>query len=195
MIILYGGSFNPPTIAHYRISQYLINKYQPKAFIFIPVGNDYDKSELIDFKHRYNMVNLLANKLKNTLVSDIENKQPFKGTIETLKYFQSMYPNDPLYYVIGADNLLSLDEWIDYEILLKKCKFIVLNRKQINSKQLIEKNKNINKYKSSFVIEDGFNPIDISSTQYRESKADKVVMKSVNDYIYHYQLYDRGDKE
>ena len=34
MILVYGGAFNPPTIAHKAIMLYLMDLYKPNQFIF-----------------------------------------------------------------------------------------------------------------------------------------------------------------
>lgn len=48
MEVVYGGCFNPPTIAHQEIISYLANHYD--KVILIPTGNDYNKVGLIDYK-------------------------------------------------------------------------------------------------------------------------------------------------
>ncbi|QVK19422.1 nicotinate (nicotinamide) nucleotide adenylyltransferase [Mycoplasmatota bacterium] len=194
MIILYGGSFNPPTIAHFEISKYLINKYQPHRFIFIPVGNNYNKANLIPFIYRYQMLQILASKLNNTVVSEYENKENFEGTIQTLNHFQSIFKDEPLFYVIGADNLLSITKWINYQTLLSSFKFIVLNRDGLDIKDIFERNDGLNKFKNSFIIENDFKQMNLSSSQYRNLTSDAVVLNEINDYIYKHQLYTRGEK-
>jgi nicotinate-nucleotide adenylyltransferase len=190
MIILYGGSFNPPTLAHYEISKYLIEKYNPQEFIFIPVGNVYDKNALVDFKHRYQMLKIIANKLPKTIVSDYESQKEYQGTIATLDYFQDQYPTESLYYVIGADNLLTIKTWIDYERLISLYKFIVFNRDNINSAHFI-KTQIPKNYQSAFIQENTFPNLAISSSLYRNEKKANIVLKEINDYIYKHHLYMR----
>ncbi len=195
MVIVYGGSFNPPTIAHFKIAQKLIEKYNPEAFIFLPVGNIYKKEKLVDFYHRYNMLGFMANQLKNTYISGFENEMKvFKGTINSLKHFKDLYPRDEIFYVIGADNLKSLDKWIDYQFMIKNYKFIILNRNFINIEEIINNHPFFVQYKNHFYIETDFETIDISSTDYRESLNDKVVIDEINQYIYDNNLYNRGGK-
>lgn len=191
MIIIFGGSFNPPTIAHYKISKYLLQKYKPKHFIFVPVGNNYEKTNLTDFKYRYQMVQIMSNKLKNAFVSDFENQDNFQGTIYTLDYFQNKYQDETLYYVIGADNLLTLTSWVDRERLLNTYKFIVLNRNKIAILDFIKSDEFLQKYQDAFLIEDNFPEINVSASDYRMKKDDSLVLPEVNEYIYKNNLYDR----
>ena len=44
----FGGSFNPPTYAHINIAKASIEKLGLDKFFFVPVGNLYNKPDLID---------------------------------------------------------------------------------------------------------------------------------------------------
>lgn len=191
MVIIFGGSFNPPTIAHYEICKYLVNKYNPKRFIFVPVGNNYDKSNLVDFNYRYEMLKIICQKLKNSYVSDYENQNSFKGTVYTLDYFQKLYQDETLYYVIGADNLLTLSTWVESERLLNTYKFIVLNRNKIALLDVIRNDELLRKYQDAFILEDSFPQLNISASDYRLKKDDSLVLPEINEYIYYHKLYDR----
>jgi len=192
MIILYGGSFNPPTIAHYRLSKYLIEKYKPTQFIFIPVGDRYNwKSNLAPFRHRFEMVRIMCQHLKDAIVSDYEAQPEYKGTITTLRYFQSLYPNEEIVYVIGADNLLMITKWIKYEELLKEFRFLVLQRNGINIEEFITTT--LAPFKDSFIIESDAPLIDIAATDYRDFGRDDVCLAEINQYIYEHKLYGRGE--
>ena len=56
-IVLFGGSFNPPTIAHYEIIKYLNDHYD--EVLILPNGESYSfAGKVLDsFKHRVNMFN------------------------------------------------------------------------------------------------------------------------------------------
>lgn len=192
MIILYGGSFNPPTIAHYELSKYLIAKYQPTKFIFIPVGDKYNwKSNLAPFTHRYEMVKIMCKYLPQATISDYEAQAEYRGTISTLKYFRTLYPNEEIVYVIGADNLLHITAWINYEELLKEFRFLVLQRDDINVEKFITST--LTPFKSSLIIEKEAPILNVSATEYRDLGNDNVVLTEVNQYIYKHQLYGRGE--
>ncbi len=50
--VIFGGSFNPPTIAHYEISKAIIDKFKVNDFVFVPTSLNYGKKTLIDSKMR-----------------------------------------------------------------------------------------------------------------------------------------------
>ena len=54
MIILYGGSFNPPTLAHYGVVKLLNEVYNPDKIILMPVGCKYPKPNLHHVKKIWN---------------------------------------------------------------------------------------------------------------------------------------------
>lgn len=191
MVIVYGGSFNPPTIAHIHIAKYLIQKYQPKPFIFVPVGDRYHKKDLAPFNHRKAMLEIATQGLNDVAISDFENTSVFKGTIELLETIQEIYPDD-VYFVLGADNLMDIETWIRFEELVKKFKFIVFPRDGIDVNQKIQSHPVLRKHSSHFFIEKDFIPHPISASLYRKEGKDEVVLKEVNDYIYRHQLYERG---
>lgn len=127
MILVFGGAFNPPTKAHKTIYETLMSRYQPSLFIFLPVGSSYPKPELIDFKHRKAMLEIMTDHNKFVLVSDIEQHPPFKGSVSALDHFKQLY-KEPVKFVLGLDNLLDLPNWIEYERLLKENQFIAIDR-------------------------------------------------------------------
>lgn len=130
MILVFGGSFNPPTLAHLEIIQKLCQEYKPKKFVVVPVGDDYKKPALAPFFHRMEMLKLLKDELPDCVeLLDYEGKTTFKGTYETLSYIKKMYPSDQIYFVLGTDHLATLKTWIRFEDLLKEFGFIVVRRK------------------------------------------------------------------
>ena len=126
MHIVFGGSFNPPTKGHFQIMKQLVSHFEHAKLIVVPVGNDYQKNDLQPFLHRYNMLKLMLDNIDNIIVSDIEAHRAYQGTLKTLDDLSNTY--DDLYFVIGADNLIDLPNWINYKTLLASYPFIVMHR-------------------------------------------------------------------
>ncbi len=133
MHLVFGGSFNPPTIAHLNIVKKLLSTYKGARVLLLPVGDDYKKPELAPFYHRYLMLELLIKKIDHASVLDIESRREYKGTLASLKEINKMY-ND-LYFVIGSDQLKDFKTWINYEELLESYPFIVMTREGSISKE------------------------------------------------------------
>jgi nicotinate-nucleotide adenylyltransferase len=187
MNIIYGGSFNPPTIAHLHIITSLLKTFDNSKVIVLPVGNDYKKPDLIDFKHRFLMLKLLLEPMKSdVLISDLENHSGYHGTLKTLEKLSKTY--NKIHFVIGSDNLESLKTWISYQDLLIKYPFIVMNRNHFMTEEQAEKMFKDIKHKFIFLDFD----MDVSSSRIREDieKHKKYLTKEVYEYIKNHKLYE-----
>lgn len=184
MNIVYGGAFNPLTVAHVLIVNKILETFKDANVIIVPVGNDYKKAELIDFKYRYEMIKKEFNNNSRVIVSDIENLNKFNGTIQTLDLLSKNYSN--LMLLVGSDNILSFDKWIEYEKLLNKYQLLIVNRNNIDVNHEMNKYQHLDvKYK-----EIDFNS-DVNSTLIRGdiNKYKNWLPVSVYEYIMENKLY------
>lgn len=183
MNIVYGGSFNPPTVAHEAIIKELKRKFNPKNLIILPTGNSYVRKDLLDFKHRYEMLKLIS----NDIILSLENEEKkYLGTVGALDILSLQY--DDLYFVMGADNLIDIKTWIEYERLLKTYNFIVITRDDIDIYDFIDKN--LSEYKSHFKFINL--SLDVSSSKIREDvdKNKDLLNPLVYEYIKKNHLYE-----
>ena len=92
-IVVFGGCFNPPLNSHFSLAEQLLQEYsQIQKIIFVPVNSKYQKIDLVDNEHRYQMLKLVCDKNKEFDVSRIEmdyKRQLY--TIETLTKLQKQY--------------------------------------------------------------------------------------------------------
>lgn len=193
MIVVFGGSFNPPTIAHYQIAKYILAQLNCQQFLFLPVGDCYPKKGLISSVHRVAMLKLVCQQLKHASVSLTETKADrVLTTFETLTQLQAEFLDNTLAFVIGADNLEDLPNWVNYEQLINNFKLIVFRRDDIDVDAIIQ-----TRFKSlqhQFIVLDSFKKMDVSSTKYRQNLAcSNLVLQSVDNYVKQHQLYGRGE--
>lgn len=182
--VLFGGSFNPPTKAHYEIAKEVIDKFEVKEFVFLPTGNVYNKPNLIECKQRIAMLDLLCKKLKNASVSDYEMKQDvYLGTYKTLEHFKGFY------FLMGADNFITLHQWINYPNVIINNKFIVVERNNIDLNEYINKHLDVKNNIKNFLFYDEFKQIDISSSKFNQTKDYSLLLEEVADYIRNHNLY------
>jgi len=141
-----GGSFNPPHLGHKQIVLDLLkNKIIDKAIV-IPVGETFNKSNLVNYSHRFKMLELMFNNIKNVEISNYEKTTDVTYTYQTLDYFKNKYPNDLVYFILSTDNVINLPNWKNAEHLLKNHNFIVVDRFKDNYKNVninLKNNKNI----------------------------------------------------
>ena len=182
---VYVGSFNPVHVGHIHIVNYLIDNNYLDKVIIIPTGNYWDKNDLIDIKHRINMLKFYES--DKILINDKLNNYDY--TYQVLDKLKEEYINDYLYLIMGADNIINFHKWKNIDNILKN-KVIVLNRNDINIEDYID-----GFYKNKFIIINNFKPINISSTDIRENykKYIKYLDKRVYNYINEFNLY-KGER-
>lgn len=188
---IFGGSFNPPHNMHERIARQLIHHNFVDKVIFVPTGNKYQKKELIDGKHRFEMLKIMISKYSFFEVSDFELKNELTYTYQTLEHFEKEYPNDEIYFILGADNLADILNWKHYEYLLEHYHFLVINRGNRKNKLLQE----FQKYRHHILFVPMMQDA-LSSTQIRyffKTHNEKVKLEldsGVMNYIEKYKLYE-----
>ncbi len=182
MLVLFGGSFNPPTIAHKSIIEVLSKKYE--QVILVPNGEIYQRKNLVSFFHRKKMLELLINDLDNVIISDIEQSRQFRGTFETLRDL-----NHPV-FACGDDCLKDLHTWLNAKTLLEENSFVIFTRTMTKEAILdfITNDEFLSKYKNKFDILEINYPC-ISSTDYKEKKDHSNLTKEVLNYVEENLLY------
>ena len=186
--VVFGGVFNPPTIAHFQACQIIQHAFDVSRFIFVPVGRNYIYKNISDVDHRYAMVKLMADEL-GVEVSRIELDEPtFTGTYQTIKQLGLTNPK----FLIGSDNLDSFSNWIDAEKLLTEYGIIVIRRQQ-DIESIIQANVLLTKYKHQIAIVNEFD-IPVSSSIVREQRDSSLVIPSVATYIETHHLYEETNE-
>lgn len=195
-IAVFGGSFNPPINSHVLLAKQILDRCKKiEKLIFVPVSTKYQKQELIEDKHRYNMLKIICNKEDKLEVSDVELKTEKQlYTIQTLDYFKQKYKEYEIYFVMGTDNLKELSSWKEPERLLKEYKVIVLEREKDNLEELIRKEKFLENNKDSLIKIDGIDKIFLSSTMIRDKikkgeSIEEFIDRDVLEYIMKNRLY------
>lgn len=191
MVVVFGGAFNPPTIAHKEMYYLIEAEFGFQYFIYLPVSNKYHKSTLIDDSYRIEMLKIMINDLPKAKISLLEvNDLDYLGTYESLVRIKEKY-NQDIAFVIGSDNLLKMKNWIKADSLVRDFKFIVVNRNNQDALKIIKSNTLLKKHQENFKILPGFNQY-ISSTAFRETLDDSIVTQEVYQYIMEKDLY-RGN--
>ena len=187
-VAIFGGSFNPPLNSHINLAKKIIEQNIAGEIIFVPVNSKYNKQGLISNEHRYNMLKLCCEEGKNLSVSRIEiDSERQLYTIETLEKIQKNYPEKEIIYVLGTDNLKSLDKWKDVQTLLSKFKIVVIQRNNDNIDQIILENLILVKYKEAFIQMGNEDYRNFSSTDARDLIGQgKEYKEFVSDKTYKY---------
>lgn len=191
MQIVYGGAFNPPTLAHLEVYHFLKRKLPMESFVYLPVSSAYTKRELASNYHRLNMLELMTQDLPDARISDIEMRDvTFRGTYHSLLRLSDDVATE-VAFVIGADNIKTLKHWIMSESLLSEFSIIVLGRGGVDVHKIIEDDAFLSRYKNTLKVFNDFD-VDVSSTAYREALDASMVHEAVHRYVMRHQLYKNG---
>lgn len=185
---IFGGSFNPPHKMHKYIAINLLNHQYLDKIIYVPTGNKYNKSDLIDAHHRYNMLKLMIKNYNNLELSEYEIKNNLKYTYQTLDYFKKIYKNDEIYFICGSDNLKEITTWKNFKYILNNYKILVIKRNNDNINDILN---NIN---SKNIIIADIKLSSVSSTYIRtniknKKEISKLIDENVLKYIERNNLY------
>lgn len=128
---LFFGSFNPVHTGHLIIASYMANftDLDEVWLVVSPQNPLKNKKGLGNMYDRLEMARLAAEPAERLKVSDIEFKLPQPSyTIDTLTHLHEKYPSKEFVLIMGADNLVSLKKWKNYEIILKNYRIYVYPR-------------------------------------------------------------------
>ncbi len=161
---IFGGSFNPPHIAHLILAESLYENLSLDTVLFMPSSTPPHKQNdtLLDPADRLRLVNLAIAGNDRFSVSDLEIKRGGTSyTIETITALEDSYKDATLYLVVGFDNLVTFHHWREYRAILARCTVVAMNRPgtEIGNvrKEILEK---------TTIVDVPF--LDISSTTIRE---------------------------
>lgn len=134
---VYGGAFNPPTIAHQQIIQELVNYARQQehgaGLIVLPSGNRADKTIATPLKTRLDYLRALINDVDTTgvpvLVEDMElHREHQVQTYDTAQELAEKYPHEELVWVFGADSFNTMPEWKNGLWLIENLSILVIER-------------------------------------------------------------------
>ncbi|MCA0993351.1 nicotinate (nicotinamide) nucleotide adenylyltransferase [Pseudalkalibacillus hwajinpoensis] len=148
---IYGSSFDPITNVHLWTANTIANRCKLDKVVFLPCSNKRrDKTIKTSNEDRWNLLSLATKNNDTFVLSDYEINQEgwHLTTYETLSHFKKIYPDDEIYFIMGADLLVDIAEgrWGKSEKLIKENKFIVMARdgidmlKAISSSPLLRNN-------------------------------------------------------
>lgn len=129
---LMGGTFDPIHVGHLVTAEEARQQFDLHCVVFVPTGiPPHKKEEAVTHpEHRYLMTSLAVMSNPSFFVSRIEiDRSEPSFTIDTVNhFFRSEDPDPELYFITGADAILEIFTWKDYEELLSRCTFIAVSR-------------------------------------------------------------------
>ena len=157
-IVVMGGSFNPPTLAHYKLMREAIDTLDADRGIFVPVSDAYLRRKM---RHSHPPVVLSPEMRVRMLLSMCTDSRMTVckkeiGTIEartipTLMELQEEYPDAELYFLMGADKLKLLSHLAEKKNFLKEFKVALYSRDETGLESTLTKNAVLSQYQHRIV--------------------------------------------
>jgi len=128
---LFGGSFNPPHVAHQVIANVVRDQFAMDEVWWIPNAQPPHKpdSELAAAHHRLAMTRVATDDDPAFQVSDIEiRRDGVSYTVDTVRALQEEHPSIRFALIIGSDSLDSFASWHRPDEIASRVPMIVYKR-------------------------------------------------------------------
>ena len=210
---LFGGTFDPIHTGHIAAALGIKDKFKLDRIYFVPAFISPFKTDLgpESSHHRLAMIKRAIQEHAHFSVSEFElNKKGVSYTIETIKHYKKILPQDAhLYFIMGSDVFLEISKWKNPQEIFSLSSLIVVSRpgyqiesleKVIRDPQLIKefialkKGKQYKHFPGHIIYFIRIPGIQISSAELRQKIADNhpyssFVSPGVKDYIVAHALY------
>lgn len=130
-LALLGAVFNPVHNGHLTIAAFARDFFHLDKVYFVPSGTPPHKTEqiVVSAKHRLAMLRLAIDKYDNFCVYDEEIKRGgVSYTADTIFSIRKQFPETPLYFIIGSDNLGEIVTWHRYKDICNSVTLCVTSR-------------------------------------------------------------------
>ena len=198
-----GGTFDPIHNGHLMLGKAAYEKFGLDQIWFMPNGNPPHKKQASigsDIETRIRMVEL-AIAPHPEFVLELYESDPSKVSCsyQTLEHFQTQYPEDELYFIVGADSLFAIETWVKPGRIFPTCTFLAAYRDEIDTAEEMQTQIAYLKKKYHARIEILATPLmDVSSHELRQRIQEQESIRSyvpsdVADYIEEHCLYQNTE--
>jgi len=201
LLLVYGGTFDPPHHAHIRLPLLAKEKVGADLVAYVPAGKSPFKQDehITSPGHRLKMTQLAVQDVPDTVVLTDEVERGTNGqptyTVDTLEALRMhMDPDATMRLLIGGDQLVQFHKWRDYQRIVELAEPLVMVRPPESREELLDAlpagfDRDI--WSKRFI---DLPEIDISSTQIRRrisrgEAIDDLVPQAVAQYIADHNLY------
>ena len=118
---IFGGSFDPPTSAHYHMAGAAVAAVQLDLLLLVPAYHAPLKpdSPASSVEHRVAMLQLLSGSVSNARIDTSEiDKRRTVSTLETVEQIRSEHGAAEYHLIIGGDQAAQFERWDNWQQLL-----------------------------------------------------------------------------
>ena len=196
---IYGGTFNPPHLGHFRGAYYAREALGLDKVLMIPDREPPHKvvpGESSSPEQRLQMVRLGLNGDGVEASALSVEREGLSYAWQTVQRVRELYPEAKLFFLMGSDMLDSFPQWVQPERILKDASLAVICRGEKGEPQMLARAREaVEAMQGRVVLLQ--NPVTaISSTQLRRmlvfSCAGEFLPQDVEQFIYENGLYGTG---
>lgn len=128
-VAVFGGSFDPPHVAHVLAVAYALSVEPIDEVLVVPVFRHPFAKDLTSFEDRAAMCRLALGWIAGVRVSDVERELGGESrTLRTLEHLGAEHPEWSLRLLVGADVLLDASKWHRFDRVTELAPLLVLGR-------------------------------------------------------------------
>lgn len=128
-VAIFGGSFNPPHVAHVLAATYALMVAPIDVVLVIPVYQHPFSKELAPYEDRLAMCRLALGWLPSVEISTVERELGGESkTLRTLEHLAATQPGWSMRLLVGADVLADLPKWHRFDRIAEIAPPLVLGR-------------------------------------------------------------------
>ena len=132
-----GGTFDPAHKGHLKISTEAKKKFKINKIIWaITQKNPFKSKSKFTLKKRMDIAKKITKKYNFISIKFYEDKIKSNKTINLINYIKKKNIKSEIFFLMGADNLISFHKWHKWKIISEKCKIIVFDRTGYKKKSL-----------------------------------------------------------
>ena len=132
--IIYGGAFNPPTVAHQLILNactQLAEKFNGEVWL-LPSGNRADKQITVPEATRLHFLEAMADATPDPDLVQVETLELHRNknveTYDTMIELEALYPDREFHWVFGSDSTQTMATWDHGDWIIENAHIIAVNR-------------------------------------------------------------------
>ncbi|MCL2044865.1 MAG: nicotinate (nicotinamide) nucleotide adenylyltransferase [Oscillospiraceae bacterium] len=192
---IFGGTFNPPHIGHFRGAKAAVDQLALDKLIIIPAGIPPHKSLPEDSPSAQMRLHMTRGAFQNIAQAEISDMEIFSEkpiyTSQTVAKLKEQYPDAQMFLLVGTDMYLTLETWKDSSYLLSAVIPAVFSRGAMDLQSILEHSQ---KLKDEYNIETEIvqsDAVEISSSQLRQQFSQREGIGYITDTNYSYIISNR----
>ena len=191
-IAIFGGSFDPPHNGHLALCLFARELLRLDRLLISVSRNPFKSGSHASDDERVEMAKLLTSEINSAghfaETSTWEMEQPGPSyTVDLLRHFSDLYPNDELLLLVGEDSYRQMGQWKAASEITKLCRIAYFGRKGYDGCQHDAESLHVPVQRLDF-------DMPLSATEIRQwialgQPVSHLVPSSINTYMAEHELY------